>query len=82
VRAFDALPWKEQARYKAQEFKPWYFKDASGRSKLVGLSKGVEKLLFVSADHAGHEVPGPTGQPEASLDLLNRWMRKERPLAN
>jgi len=41
-----------------------------------GLTKGVEKLLFVGVDNAGHEVP--TGQPEAVLDVLHRWIRKEK----
>jgi carboxypeptidase C (cathepsin A) len=45
-----------------------------------GLTKGVEKLLFVGVDNAGHEVP--TGQPEAVLEVLWRWIKKEKLASN
>ncbi|KAF2431564.1 carboxypeptidase Y [Tothia fuscella] len=75
VRALDALPWKGQSGYREQQFKPWSFRDGSGKLKAAGLTKGVERLLFVGVDNAGHEVPA--GQPEAVLEVLQRWLKKE-----
>jgi len=75
IRALDALPWPQQSRYRQQEFKPWYYTDGKGQAKKGGMTKAVEKLLFVSVDNAGHDVP--SGQPEAVHDVLLKWMKRE-----
>jgi len=76
IRVFDSLPWKHQASYRQKEYTPWYFGDASGQSKMGGLTKGLEQMLFVSVDSAGHDVP--SHQPDAVLEIFQRWVKNSK----
>jgi cathepsin A (carboxypeptidase C) len=77
IRAFDAIPWTRQSVYRQSQFKLWFYQGASGNSKTGGLTKGVDRLVFVGVDDAGHDVPA--SQPVAALDILNRWLKGQKP---
>lgn len=76
IRAFGALLWKGQGEYKQTVFRPWSFTDAKRATKQGGLTKGEGRLVFVSVDDAGHDVPA--SQPEAVLKVLGQWMKVEK----
>ncbi|KAG7837048.1 hypothetical protein KL943_001087 [Ogataea angusta] len=65
----EALDWKESASYQKAEFKNWY-------TEFEGLPAGEIKtngrLTFARVYDAGHMVPHD--QPEAALDMVNRWI--------
>jgi carboxypeptidase C (cathepsin A) len=72
----DSLPWPQQSRYRQEQFKPWYYTDANRQSKKGGMTKGVDQLQLVSVDNAGHDAP--SSQSEACLEVVNKWMAKEK----
>lgn len=68
----DALEWSGHKDYAAAPFKALKL-DTDG--KQTGNVKSSGNLTFIKIHAGGHMVP--YNQPEASLDMLNRWLSKE-----
>jgi carboxypeptidase C (cathepsin A) len=50
--------------------------ELAAKQKNGGMMKGVGRLQLVTVDNAGHDAP--SSQPEACLELVNRWMVNEK----
>lgn len=65
-----ALEWPGKEAYNEATEQPLYL-----GTKEYGKVTTARNLAFIQAYQAGHFVP--TDQPEASLDMLNRWLSGE-----
>jgi cathepsin A (carboxypeptidase C) len=68
----EALEWPGKKAYNKAPVKHYKTHD---EGKVVGNIKSSGNLTFVEIDAAGHMVP--YDQPEASLDMVNRWISGE-----
>ncbi|KAI5970537.1 hypothetical protein CANMA_000446 [Candida margitis] len=66
LQVCDKLNYKQ---FEQQQLRPWRTKSGGA---IAGEVKNYDKLTFVRVYDAGHMVP--FDQPEASLDLVNRWI--------
>ncbi|KAG1695265.1 hypothetical protein DVH05_020644 [Phytophthora capsici] len=73
----DAIEWKGKDSFNAAEEKALMTRDAFNPNALTeaGTVRSFENLALVRVFNAGHMVP--THQPEASLDLINRFFKNE-----
>lgn len=72
----EALEWPGQDKYKKATFKDFKISKELGNGKdVVGQVKSAGNFTFVKLHAGGHMVP--YDQPEASLDMLNRWLSGE-----
>jgi cathepsin A (carboxypeptidase C) len=69
----EALEWPGQGGYKKATFDD--LKLSSDKKKTIGNVKSSGNFTFIKIHAAGHMVP--FDQPEASLDMLNRWLSGE-----
>lgn len=65
----DALEYKDHEVFADLPMVPWY----TGEGKKAGEVKNWENFTFLRVYDAGHMVP--SDQPEAALDMVNRWVR-------
>jgi len=68
----EALEWKGHAEYKKAEMKDFKI---DGDGKKVGEVKSSGNFTFMKIHAGGHMVP--FDQPEASLEMVNRWLSGE-----
>jgi cathepsin A (carboxypeptidase C) len=68
----EALEWPGQKAYNKEEMSNL---TVSGKDEFVGAYKSSGNFTFIQIHAAGHMVP--LDQPEASLDMLNRWLDGE-----
>jgi cathepsin A (carboxypeptidase C) len=68
----NALEWPGQKDFAGKKLKDLKL---SGGDKTVGMVKSSGNFTFLTIHGAGHMVP--YDQPEASLDMLNRWLGGE-----
>ncbi|KAI9730204.1 MAG: hypothetical protein M1834_005968 [Cirrosporium novae-zelandiae] len=66
----EALPWSGKKAFNAVELKPF-----KTNGEEVGQVKSSGNFTFIAIKDAGHMVP--YDQPEASIDMLNRWIGGE-----
>lgn len=64
----DALPYSKHDFFEVQPLRPWH----TALGKLAGSVKNYDKFTFLRIFDAGHMVP--YDQPEALLDMVNRWI--------
>lgn len=72
----DALEYSGSDVFSKKLLQPWY----TAEGKLAGEVKNHEKFTFLRVYDAGHMVP--FDQPEASLDMFNRWISGEYALGS
>ncbi|KAH5535045.1 carboxypeptidase Y-like protein [Parastagonospora nodorum] len=68
----EALEWKGHEEYKKAEMKDFKI---DGDGKKVGEVKSSGNFTFMKIHAGGHMVP--FDQPEASLEMVNRWLSGE-----
>ncbi len=68
----NELEWPGQAAYQQEEMQDLLLSDDS---KKIGGFKSSGNFTFIRVHAGGHMVPHD--QPEASLDMLNRWLSGE-----
>ncbi|CAI5731938.1 unnamed protein product [Peronospora destructor] len=66
----DRLAWTDTAKYRVAKRQPWI---VDGR--VAGLVKTAGNMSYVVVLNSGHLVP--TDQPEASLDMMRRFINNE-----
>ncbi|KAF4029780.1 Serine carboxypeptidase [Phytophthora infestans] len=69
-RIIDRLAWKDTAKYRVAKRQPWMVD-----GKVAGLVKSAGNMSYVVVLNSGHLVP--TDQPEASLDMMRRFVNNE-----
>ncbi|KAL4118196.1 hypothetical protein PRIC2_010523 [Phytophthora ramorum] len=69
-RIIDRLAWKDTTKYRVAKRQPWM---VDGR--VAGLAKSAGNMSYVVVLNSGHLVP--TDQPEASLDMMRRFVNNE-----
>ncbi|ODQ65484.1 hypothetical protein NADFUDRAFT_52072 [Nadsonia fulvescens var. elongata DSM 6958] len=63
----NALEWSHGEKFALETMKPWKIGEEE-----AGSIKNVEKFTFLRVYDGGHMVP--YDQPEASLEMVNRWI--------
>ncbi|RLN46603.1 hypothetical protein BBI17_008048 [Phytophthora kernoviae] len=74
----DALEWKGKEAFNSAEHHGFLARDLLNPSAALmdaGVARFYDNLALVRVFNAGHMVP--THQPEASLDLINRFFKNE-----
>uniref|UniRef100_A0AAV1V227 Carboxypeptidase n=1 Tax=Peronospora matthiolae TaxID=2874970 RepID=A0AAV1V227_9STRA len=69
-RIIDRLAWTDTAKYRVAKRQPWIVD-----GHVAGLVKAAGNMSFVVVLNSGHLVP--TDQPEASLDMMRRFINNE-----
>ncbi|KAG7397455.1 hypothetical protein PHYBOEH_000734 [Phytophthora boehmeriae] len=69
-RIIDRLAWTDTAKYRVAKRQPWVVD-----SQVAGLVKSAGNMSYVVVLNAGHLVP--VDQPEASLDMIRRFVNNE-----
>jgi len=81
LRWTSNMPWKGQAAFNAKDLEPWKLALPGREPTKGGEYKEVEvqmvegqktRLAFLTIAGAGHMVP--QDQPEAALQMFNRWL--------
>lgn len=65
------LPWAQHDKFSSQPLSAW-----NVNGKEAGQFRNADHFTFLRVYGAGHMVP--YDQPEASLDMLNRWISGDR----
>lgn len=65
----DELEWKNKEHYQYLPMRPWKNRETGEE---IGQLKSHGPLTFLRVYDAGHMVP--TNQPEAALEMVNRWI--------
>ncbi|CAR25290.1 carboxypeptidase C [Lachancea thermotolerans CBS 6340] len=65
----DELEWKHKEQYSVLPLRPWKSEDSG---ETLGQVKSYSSFTFLRVFGAGHMVP--YNQPEASLEMVNRWI--------
>lgn len=88
----STMPWSGQAEFVSKPLVEWKTKGKNGEIVTAGKFKEVRKVMgttkidggeeetktrftFLTIDRAGHMVP--QDQPEAAIDMFNRWIARE-----
>ncbi|GMF16988.1 unnamed protein product [Phytophthora lilii] len=69
-RIIDRLAWTDTAKYRVAKRQPWMVD-----GQVAGLAKSAGNMSYVVVLNSGHLVP--TDQPEASLDMMRRFVNNE-----
>ncbi|GMF43452.1 unnamed protein product [Phytophthora fragariaefolia] len=69
-RIIDRLAWTDTAKYRVAKRQPWLVD-----GQVAGLAKSAGNMSYVVVLNSGHLVP--TDQPEASLDMMRRFVNNE-----
>ncbi|OWZ22552.1 Serine carboxypeptidase [Phytophthora megakarya] len=69
-RIIDRLAWTDTAQYRVAKRQPW-----TVDGQVAGLAKSAGNMSYVVVLNSGHLVP--TDQPEASLDMMRRFVNNE-----
>lgn len=64
----ELLEWEGMYGFQAAKLQNW----TTLQGEIAGEVKNFDKLTFLKVNDAGHMVP--FNQPEASLDMVNRWL--------
>jgi carboxypeptidase C (cathepsin A) len=72
MKIFDRLPWNGHAMFQRMSYEDWFWVDASSKKQCGGAFKSHGKLSVVTVDEAGHM--SPHDQPEATLQVMKRWI--------
>ncbi|KAF1776449.1 Alpha/Beta hydrolase fold [Phytophthora cactorum] len=69
-RIIDRLAWTDTAKYRVAKRQPWMVD-----GQVAGLAKSAGNMSYVVVLNSGHLVPAD--QPEASLDMMRRFVNNE-----
>ncbi|KAE9316484.1 hypothetical protein PF008_g18996 [Phytophthora fragariae] len=69
-RIIDRLAWTDTAKYRVAKRQPWVVD-----GQVAGLAKSAGNMSYVVVLNSGHLVPAD--QPEASLDMMRRFINNE-----
>ncbi|KAI9849126.1 MAG: hypothetical protein M1837_005356 [Sclerophora amabilis] len=71
----EALEWPGQKAYNKEQLANLTLSSSGSDEKTIGAYKSSGNFTFVKIHSGGHMVP--YDQPEASLDMFNRWLSGE-----